>query len=344
MLTTDITVNLSLHTTETVFETLQTEWNDLLRRSPNDSVFSTLQWQSHWWAAYQAGALMVLTARDDQDRLIGIAPWFIETRADGERVVRGIGCVDVTDYVDVIIDAACYDQVLSRFAAYLYEYRAHYDRINLCNVPHHSPTLTHFPQLLEQHQFTVAIEQQEVCPVIELPEDWDGYMNLLDKKERHELRRKLRRTGGDEVEWYIVDDRHNLDEHLDSFLKLMAESAPYKAEFLQNEQNTTFFKRVMPAMYEQGWLQLAFLMINGEAAATYLNFDYKNHIQVYNSGLSKKHLNASPGVLLLAHLIRNAIDHHYHIFDFLRGNEEYKYRMGGKDHPVYMVKAQLSRE
>jgi CelD/BcsL family acetyltransferase involved in cellulose biosynthesis len=95
--------------------------------------------------------------------------------------------------------------------------------------------------------------------------------------------------------------------------------------------------------FEKGWLQLSFLTINGVAAATYLNFDYKRHILVYNSGLlpgGYGHL--SPGIVLLAHNIRYAIETKHNVFDFLRGSESYKYRLGGRDKAVFMLKAHRS--
>jgi CelD/BcsL family acetyltransferase involved in cellulose biosynthesis len=333
-------VKITAYNDTSVFEELKSEWNELVHRSHADTVFSTVEWQRNWWNAYEPGELWVVTARDGDNRLIGIGSWFIETKSDGERVVRGIGCVDVTDYVDCIVDRDCTDQVFGCLAEHLKQNSDRYDRINFCNLPHYSPTPTQFPTFLERLGFDVEIEQQEVCPVIELPDDWEGYLNLLDKKNRHELRRKMRRSGADgEIDWYIVNESHNLEEQLALFLRLMAESAKYKAEFLQNPQHVAFFNSVMPEMYANGWLQLVFLTIDGEHAAAYLNFDYNKHILVYNSGLSRDFVNASPGILLLAHNIRYAIENGYEVFDFLRGNEEYKYRMGGKDTAVYMLKA-----
>lgn len=333
-------VKLTVYDNDAVFQELDSEWNDLVQRSIANCVFSTIEWQRHWWAAYQPGDLWVVTARDENERLIGIGSWFIETRQEGERVLRGVGCVEVTDYVDFIVDQDCTEQVFGCFAEVLAQNADRYDRINFCNLPHTSPTHEQFPPHLKLSGFEVEIQQQEVCPVIDLPEDWEGYLNLLDKKNRHELRRKLRRGGAEgEINWYIVNDSYHLDDQLALFLKLMGESAPYKAEFLRDEQNVAFFKQVMPIMYAKGWLQLVFLTIEGEPAATYLNFDYDKRVLVYNSGLSQAHSTASPGILLLAHNIRYAIENGYKVFDFLRGNEEYKYRMGGKDNPVYMLKA-----
>ena len=91
-------------------------------------------------------------------------------------------------------------------------------------------------------------------------------------------------------------------------------------------------------MAAAGWLQLAFITINDEYAAAYMNFDYNNNILVYNSGLDLSvGGNYSAGIVLLGHLIRDAIEKKRETFDFLRGNEEYKYRMGGVDTEIFML-------
>lgn len=333
-------MKLDTHTEIRLFEVLKPEWNDLLERSPMNRIFSTWEWNSTWWEAYHPGELWVVTCRDDDGRLIGIAPWFI----DEAKTVRAIGCEDVTDYVDVIVDQDHVEVVLDCFAQFLERCHSHYDMIQLCNIPEESPTYVHFASILEKHQFTAETEQQEVCPLIELPDDWEGYLNLLDKKQRHELRRKLRRAGGEgqDMAWYTVGSSHDLRAEMDKFLKLMAESDEEKREFLQNEQHVAFFNSFVPIAFEKGWLQLNILTVNDEPSAAYLNFDYHNEILVYNSGLSYDHASLSPGIILLAHNIRHAIENKYRVFNFLRGNETYKYRMGGQDTRLYQLTAKLN--
>lgn len=326
-----------------LFDQLQPEWNELLHRSTSDRIFSTWEWQSTWWKAYQPGQLWVICCRDEQDRLVGLAPWFVENHPAKGRVVRSIGCVEVTDYLDIIVDTTFIEAVLECFASFVLEKAASFDLLDLCNIPEHSPNLERFARSLRVRSFEVEITQQEVCPIIQLPTTWEAYLSeVLDKKERHEIRRKLRRAEG-ETNWYIVGPEHQLNEEIERFLDLMSASHPEKAGFLRDPQNLEFFRQVTPIVYEQGWLQLSFLTIQGKAAATYLNFDYNSQILVYNSGLLPgEYGHLSPGIVLLAHNIRHAIEARHKIFDFLRGSESYKYRMGGKDNPVFMLKARYS--
>ena len=326
-----------------LFDQLQPEWNELLHRSTSDRIFSTWEWQSTWWKAYQPGQLWVITCRDEQDQLVGLAPWFIENHPTKGRIVRSIGCVEVTDYLDIIVDRAYVEPVLNCFASFVAHHTQVFDLLDLCNIPEQSPNLDRFARFLQHYGFKVEVIQQEVCPVIQLPDTWESYLaNVLDKKERHEIRRKLRRAEA-ETDWYIVGPTHDLDAEIERFLALMSASHPQKAGFLRDPQNVEFFRRVIPVVYNNGWLQLSFLTINGKAAATYLNFDYNRHILVYNSGLLPgEYGHLSPGIVLLARNIRHAIETGHTVFDFLRGSEQYKYRLGGKNIAVFMLKARWS--
>ncbi len=323
---------------DSLFDELKSEWNELLGRSLSNKLFSTWEWQSTWWDVYHPGNLFVLIARDDTSRLIGIAPMFV----DSEKTLCGIGCEDVTDYYDWIVDQECTKGVIDCFAHWLNEYRNKYANINICNFPAESPTLEFLSSALKIYGFDPQIEQIEVIPQFEVPADWDTYLSMLDKKHRHELRRKMRRANGagEEIDWYIVGKEHDLEAETERFLSLMAASDPEKAEFLQDQKNMAFFKKLIPLTFEKGWLMLNFLTVGGTAASTYFNFDYNGEILVYNSGQDHSEFGQlSPGIFLLAENIRYAISNEYRVFNFLRGDEPYKYHMGGRDTAVMRLTA-----
>lgn len=328
-----------LHTQATDLESLNEEWNALLARTESNLVFLTYQWQSAWWKAYHPGELFIITVRNNQGQLLGIAPWFIETSAEFGRTVRTIGCVDVTDYLDVIVHPNHTEAVLTEFVHILIQQQERLDRVNLCNLPQYSTALRHLPTILSNCGFSIEVCQQEVCPVIMLPTSFDAYLESLDKKQRHELKRKIRRAeSSEDVKWYIVGTDHDLDAEVKRFLELMASSHTAKKDFLDDPANVSFFRSIAPQLFEQGWLQLCFLTIAGTPAAAYMNFTYNGHVLVYNSGLlPDQFAHLSPGIVLLAYLIQHAIAEGFRVFDFLRGNEVYKYRMGAQDTPVTML-------
>ena len=338
-------MKLEVHTNPGLFTDLKSEWNELVRRSTANCIFSTWEWQSTWWACYQPGDLWVLSCRDDEGRLVGLAPWFIGQDGDGRRVVATIGCKEVTDYLDLIVDPDHTEGVLEAFVSHLAQSTELFDYVELCNIPEGAISLTQFPAFLEKHGFQVAVEPEDVCPVVRLPQDWSEYLTQLDKKQRHEIRRKLRRAQGvhSGVDWYIVGPEHNIEEEMEHFFLMMAASAPEKAQFLADPQNKAFFKAITTVLQEAGWLSLSFLTVEGERASTYLNFDYEGKVLVYNSGLQpESHGYLSPGIVLLAYNIQHAIETGHEIFDFLQGNETYKYHMGGQDIQVLNLRAELA--
>ncbi|MEZ4667057.1 MAG: GNAT family N-acetyltransferase [Anaerolineae bacterium] len=335
-------MKLTLRSDIEIFQELHSEWNSLLKRSIANRIFSTWEWQSIWWSAYHPGQLWVLTVRDEDNTLVAIAPWFIENHSEHGRVIRPIGCVDVTDYLDMIVANEHVEIVMREIAQFLNANKSEFDWVNLCNIPEKSPTLSFLPAYLSELGLVVQLTQQDVCPIIHLPSSWDRYFELLDKKQRHELRRKLRRIDGasEKVEWYIVNENHNLSEEIKKFIHLMASSQAEKAKFLTDSQNLDFFNSLVPAALHNNWLQLSFLTIDNVAAASYLNFVYGNSVLVYNSGLlPDQYGHLSPGIILLAYNIKFAIQSGYEFFDFLRGDETYKYRMGAQDSKVFMLTA-----
>jgi CelD/BcsL family acetyltransferase involved in cellulose biosynthesis len=330
-------VELVVYQDTTVFDELKSKWNDLLSRAPINNIFYTWEWHSTWWQAYHPGQLWVIAIYNDDQALVGIAPLFI-----AERTVHIIGCVDVTDYLDFIVDKDYVDSVYAALADYLAANRDQFDVLDFCNIPQDSVTLQVLPNLLEAQGLALSIEQQEVCPIIDLPDDWSGYLSQLDKKQRHEVRRKLRRIQGTqtEIDWYIVDETHDLNAEIMCFMELMAASDPEKAEFLTDEQHVEFFRNIVPMLHDAGWLQMNFLTVDGVRVAGYINFIYENRVFVYNSGLNQaEYGQLSPGIVLLAYNIQYAIEKGYDAYDFLRGDEIYKYRMGGQDTSVMNIVA-----
>jgi CelD/BcsL family acetyltransferase involved in cellulose biosynthesis len=205
--------------------------------------------------------------------------------------------------------------------------------------------------LAEAEGYRVEVFQEDVCPIITLPQPgegpdgpqaaWDAYLESLDKKERHEIRRKLRRLERDAPDAVIrfVDGGSELPAAVDRFINLHRNSRSDKHAFMTEEMQA-YFKAIAEVLAEKGWLQLSFLEIDGAAVASYFCFDYGRapdcDVLVYNSGYDPAGVpQLSPGWVLLARVIEHAIQMGRRHFDFLQGDEDYKHRFGGVDTPVF---------
>ncbi|MCP4536113.1 MAG: GNAT family N-acetyltransferase [Chloroflexi bacterium] len=329
-------MTLSVHSyyDTTGFDTLAKEWNELLHRSVADTIFLTLEFQRVWWQCLGKGDLLILAVRDDDSReLVGIAPLFVTTNPQGQRVLATVGCVEVADYLDFIVAQEWEDAVYAALLDYLTGPNVpSWNVLDLCNIHQDSSTLDILPALAEAHDWTVSIVKDDVCPVVQLPGTWEEYMEMLEGKQRREIRRKLRRAGGETAQnWYIVGPEHDLEAEVEAFLDLMAGSAPDKADFLTSHMRN-FFRQLAHVVHDAGWLQLVFLQMGERKAAAYFNFIYNNRVMVYNSGLDWQSFpRLGAGVVLVAHCIRYAIEQGREVFDFMQGDERYKYQFGGQD-------------
>jgi CelD/BcsL family acetyltransferase involved in cellulose biosynthesis len=317
------------------FAALRPEWNQLVHRSRFDNLFLTWEWQSTWWKHLGNGSLLLLGFREDSGRLVGIAPLFVALGENGQPVLSLNGCRDVSDYLDLIVEPGHEELVYGALLEYLEEDAPLWTVADFCNLPQESQTLELFRESAQARGYQTLIEVEDVCPIISLPESWDDYLMSLDKKQRHEVRRKLRKADAEaETRFLIIGPDQDLSPAMDAFIDLHAKSAPEKDEFMEPRMQH-FFRDVAQQLHDRGWLQLAFIEMDGQKASTLLNFNYGDAILVYNSGYDPsqfRHL--SPGIVVTARCIEHAIALGRAKFDFLRGDEIYKYRFGASDTEV----------
>ncbi len=322
------------------FEALAGEWNHLLEYSASHVPFLRHEYLAAWWRTlgggeWKHGELCIVTAHDDSGGLTGAAPLFFTENRSGEPALMLLGSIEISDYLDVLARPQDLDEFLERLLECLDGPGVPpWKVLDFYNLLDASPTLPALQAVAARRGWLTTLERLQHCPSIPLPGDWETYLAGIDKKQRHEIRRKMRRVESNEapVRWYIVQDEANLDNEIEEFLILMAQDEE-KRGFL-TEVMRSQMSAAVHAAFHAGWLQLAFLEVDGQKAAGYLNFDFGNRIWVYNSGLDFNFGSLSPGWVLLGYLLQWANENKRSAFDFMRGDEEYKYRFGGVDRRV----------
>jgi CelD/BcsL family acetyltransferase involved in cellulose biosynthesis len=324
-------------------DSLAGKWNQLVIESASHVPFLRYEYLTAWWQTlgggeWPSGELCVVVARAENGELVGIAPLFFTQNLDEKPALMFIGSIEISDYLDLVARPQDLPTFIDGLLTYLTgpELPA-WEVLDLYNILEDSPSLAILKESAARSGLSYHQEALQPAPMIALPDDWETYLANIDKKQRHEIRRKIRRAENAPIElrWYFVEDEASLDSEMDAFLKLMAYD-PGKEKFLTDVMRTQM-KAAVHTAFRAGWLQLAFLEIGGQKAAAYLNFDYANQLWVYNSGLNFEMGYYSPGWVLLAYLIQWAIDNGRTAFDFMRGDEDYKYRFGGVDRFVQRV-------
>ncbi|NOT05872.1 MAG: GNAT family N-acetyltransferase [Anaerolineales bacterium] len=320
-------------------------WNALLSVSISDNPFLRYEYQRTWWehrggGEWEKADLILITASED-DKLIGIAPLFISDY-DGQSALLLIGSIEISDYLDLIVRMDDH----ARFVSGLLDFLASTLTDKWCgvdwyNLPDSSITLTALKEEAAQRGWSHLEEIYRPTPRIALNGDFDEYLSRVEKKQRHEIRRKMRRAeeSGRGVRWFI-SDMADVDAEIDAFLGLM-EHDQGKAGFLRDPMRNQM-RAIIRTAHENGWLWLAFLEADGQRIAAALNFDYNNKLWGYNAGVNRAFMELSPGWVLLAHILQWACENNRTEFDFMRGDEEYKYRFGAVNKYVMRVKSTRS--
>lgn len=332
-------MNFKLHTN---FDIPAEAWNGLLSQGVTHAPFLRHEYLSTWWQTRGGGewpqdAQLCLVSAERDGQLVGIAPLFF-----ARETLWLLGSIEISDYLDLIVRPADLNVFLGELLDWLHSAESAlpfaWTTLEWVNLPEGSATLPALKAESAKRGWDYAETVYAPSPSIPLPGDFEQYLAGIDKKQRHEIRRKMRRAeeSGRNIRWYIVQDEAALDAEMDGFLHLMAQD-PEKAAFLTDVMRSQM-KASVHAAFQAGWLQLVFFEVDGEKACGYLNFDYDNKIWVYNSGLDRRFMELSPGWVLLGYLLQWANENKRSEFDFMRGNEDYKYKFGGLDRHVMRVK------
>lgn len=307
-------------------------WQALHAASALRSPFLSWTWQSEWARAFaEADRLEIRRVTDHDGRLVGLLPLY-EAEAG---VLRLLGGVDVSDYLDLLAEAGRETEVWAALLASRPPARPVWD---LHSVPAASPTVTQVPGLAAEHGAEVALTVEERCPVLTLPATWDAYLAGLSGKHRHEMLRKIRRLEREVPEARAVGlaSRDAVESRFDDFLTLHRQSRVGKARFM-DERMEAFFRRVAARLAESEGVRLWLLDAPGGPLASFLTLEWDDTVGLYNSGFRPDAAALSPGLVLLAHVVRDAIERGRRRFDFLRGEERYKYEFGPTPEDVYTV-------
>lgn len=330
-----------LHQDPSVWGSLFESWAALLPDSIFPLPFLHPSYQQTWWQSLGGGEwptveskLAIITAHQDE-QLLGIAPLFISHKPGSEPALHFIGAVEVSDYLDFVVRKPDLEAFLDGLLLFI---RSNPDlknlNLDLENLVDSSPSLSLLEVLAETHGWSFSKEVLQPSPYISLPGDFESYLAGLDKKQRHEIRRKLRNVSNEhEVVWYFVEDANQLAEELQAFTDMMR-NENHKDSFLKPEMES-FIHAAAHKFFDLGTLRLAFLTIDGEKAASFLSFTCCDRLLVYNSSRSDKWMSLSPGWVLLARQIEWAISAGFKEVDMMRGDEGYKYKFGGVDRFVW---------
>jgi len=291
-------------------------------------------WLKTWWETFGNHDVLSILTGYWNGKLIGIAPLRIQ-----EKTARFIGGENVCDYQDVIVASNHYPEFFKAILTHLKQKEVR--SLQLGTLRPDSILLTQLPNLAKQMGYAVVYNQVAFSYEILLPRTWESYLKMLEGKQRHEIRRKLRRLNeAGEIRFRVIKRPDDISENMDTFFSMFKASRPEKSEFL-TDQMMSFFRLLAQRMAQQGFLRMYFLDIDRMPAAGVMCFDFNNILFLYNNGYNPQFSNLSPGFLSKVYSIRNSIEQGKLRYDLLKGDEGYKKRLGSTPVPLYHLQLDL---
>lgn len=318
------------------FRTLAGVWNHLVGAAESASVFLRWEWLYHWTAHYLGpNRLWILLVLDDRQRVLGIAPFYLRSTPRSSfgrlREVAFLGTEEVCSaYLDIIAATPFKRHVLDRLYRFLMEEAAdEWDVMTLEAMSAESSTVGKIMAAFEEAGKVVELAQATWCPVVKLPRSWMEYRRSLSANARYNLQRKqkaLERLGA--VSYRDIRKGPEVSETFQTFMTLHGMRWGLRGTAggaFRHPRFARFHRDIVTIFEAQGWLDLSLLMLDDRPIAGLYGFVVEGTYYLYLPGLDPTVASqASPGMLLLARRIQQAIGEGQGMVDLLRGDAAYK--------------------
>ena len=310
-----------------------------IRQNPDHSLkweclFVLPQWLQAWWTEFGNGARLNIVSIRRHGEIVGLAPLQIK----GNRA-SFIGGTNVCDYLDFIVAAGREQVFFNALLDHLGQQGI--TQLDLGLLRPDSTVHTGLANLAENRGCKVISGNEDISLELELPATWENYLSMLKGKQRHEVKRKFRRLHeAGHTNFRIVEDPNEISDQLPTFLNLFKLSSDEKAYFM-TDQMVGFFQAMAMAMAETSILKLYILDLNTVPVAVSMCFDFNNTLHLYNSGFDPRYRALSVGLLCKVLTLKDAIEKGRQKYDFLKGAETYKYRLGAGEVPLSSCRIEL---
>jgi CelD/BcsL family acetyltransferase involved in cellulose biosynthesis len=322
---------------------LQQEWRALQARCPAATPFQTWEWNEAWWRHFGARKrlrlLLFRAGRSSHSghassggggELVGIAPLYSSFHLGTPlRRLAWMG-TGPSDYLGPLALPEAAEEVAAALLAYLDRSLRGWDIADLQQLRPEAPLLAHaarpWSHRPAQAQVTLPMEP---CPYLPLPETWEQFDRALSKKLRSNLgyyERLVQKTFPD-TQTFLAD-ADTLDTGMTALFDLHQRrwNARWLPGALGSKRVQAFHRDVAARFLERGWLRLHLMRVDGALRSALYCYAFGGRTYYYLGGFAPELAKFSLGTLLTAQAIRQAICEGSAEFDFLRGQEPYKYR------------------
>ena len=320
---------------------LRGEWDALLQEAESSSIFQTWEWVTTWYEHFGSDrAIFVLTVRDGQGRLVGLAP-FSWSRRGGGRILHLLGFKHtLTEYFDATLHPDVADSAVDAIFEAWRRREADWDLLRMPLSEDAGPFIRNVRRLAARYGYRVYSETREGLSR-PLPTSREAFHRSLKKSMKDNVNNyvnRLRREGHDE-RLVVVEDPAELDAALDTFFALHRDRAQADFRVHHHDEFTRpeirgFLRTVARRLLERGKIWPCLLYVDGKPVAAQICLLHAGRIYFYFSGYDPAWARYGVMLVLNRRCIERAIDLGCRELDMLLTTHPMKTRWGCEPRPL----------
>jgi len=318
---------------------IEEEWDQFLKKTEVSSPFLTYGWQKAWLETYgKQNKILVLVIKYDEE-IVGICP-LIEVKRMGFKMVELVG-TGKSDWLDIPVVPLHRKRVLKKIMQFLVQEIDNWHLINFRDILADSPSILCLEEVCKELKICARRKKRTVSPYLQINMDWNKFLQSKSAHFRTKLKyhKKKAQKAGKELK---IEKISQMDKDY-SILNTMedVESKSWKVSS-GNPKITTrigkeFYKRICEYLSRKGYLDIWIATLDGQAIAFLLNIVYQGKCYHYNGTFDQRFTNISPGLILHSEAIESAFDTGLTEYDFLSGDEPYKYKWCRDRRDIYQM-------
>ena len=314
---------------------LGTAWEALYEADPRATPFLAPGFGEAWLRHWADGVTPWIVGVYDGGALVGLAP-LVSRQRGLVRTLMPLGFY-VGNYWDVLARPDRRGEVNAAVAEELARRRGEWDALMLDTLPPGSG----LPRALRRAGLRVRGRGSRPYPGFRLPASFDEYLAGLGRVRRRELRRRLRPLDQGEFELVDVHEPADVDAAVARFREIRDDWWEARGKTLNPDHTRPEFsaflgaslRELVPAGRAEAWE----LRSGGRVLGVTLSLRDDTTIFLWLLAFHPDIARLSPGKMVIAATIRRSIERGCTYFDFMVGEEDYKYGFGAVDRHVPRV-------
>ncbi len=314
------------------FLALRQEWTNLLEYCDDDCLFLSWDWMFTWWRRFSTHRQLCIITVRKAGLLIAVAPMVTKPtaliRLQPFKAIEFLASGDVgSDYLTLILRKGFELEAAHELIQALKEKGMILD---LSNFNPLSETMKRLTGQLQGSGWRSTKSKSTVCPFINLrSHDWESFISSRGKSHRANTRKRLRRLNDchNEITFKAAatdSERRRTMQllvhwHLARWKERGGSTALHRKELVQFHDDFTDIAMA------KGWLRLFLLSLDDQPVAAIYCFNYRKKYYFYQMGYDEQHSHLSIGLVATALAIQSALQEGAVEYDFLHGDEQYKY-------------------